>query len=103
MVAAVFSGLADPTRVRIVEILAERGELPAGTIAEGFPMTRAAVSRHLRHLEDAGFVIVREEAQRRMYRLDPRRFIELDGWLDRYARFWDTKMDSLRRHVEGKR
>jgi DNA-binding transcriptional ArsR family regulator len=88
--------------VRIVELLAENGEMPAGQIASHFPMTRAAVSRHLRHLEDAGFLAVREEAQRRMYRLNPAPFAEIDEWLDRYRRFWNSKFATLADHVEKK-
>src|SRR3954471_25023071 len=98
-----FSGLADPTRLGIVELLAEHDELPAGQIAENFEMTRAGVSRHLRSLEDAGFVLVRIDAQRRLYRLNPEPFAEIDQWLDRYRSFWDTKFNALRKHMgEGK-
>jgi DNA-binding transcriptional ArsR family regulator len=100
-VTTVFSGLADPTRMRIVELLAEKGELPAGKIAEHFgSMTRAAVSRHLRSLEDAGFVVVTVDAQRRVYRLNPGPFVEMDAWLNRYRRFWGTKFGTLQKHVE---
>jgi len=99
-----FAALADPTRVRIVEVLAEHGELPAGKIADRFTsMTRAGVSRHLRILEDAGFLSVREEAQRRLYRLERRRFDEIDSWLDRYRGFWTSKVGALHRHVERDR
>ena len=101
--STVFNGLADPTRLRIVELLAEAGELPAGKIAEHFPMTRAAVSRHLRHLEDAGFVSVRGDAQRRMYRLNPVPFAEMEAWLGRYRKFWGTKFGTLHEHVGRKR
>jgi DNA-binding transcriptional ArsR family regulator len=95
-----FSGLSDPTRLRIVELLAEHEELAAGEIAEHFDMTRAGVSRHLRHLEDAGFVLVRLDAQRRMYRLNPEPFAEIDRWLGTYRRFWGAKFTALRKHVE---
>ena len=99
-----FAGLADPTRRRIVELLAEHGELAAGKIAEHFDgMTRAAVSRHLRTLEDGGFVTVRLDAQRRLYRLDPAPFVELDAWLATYRTFWGAKFASLRAHTEGDR
>ena len=94
-----FTGLADPTRLRIIELLADYEELPAGQIAEYFEMTRAGVSRHLRSLEDAGFVTVRLDAQRRMYRLNPEPFAEIDRWLGRYRQFWGSKFDSLRKHV----
>lgn len=95
-----FEGLADPTRLRVLELLAEHEELPAGRIAEHFHMTRAGVSRHLRTLEEAGFVAVRLEAQRRLYRLEPAPFAELDQWLERYRSIWGRKFASLRRHLE---
>lgn len=95
----VFSGLADPTRVRIVELLADHGELPAGKVDEHFDMTRAAVSRHLRTLEDGGFVTVREAAQRRLYRLNPTPFAEMDAWLARYGRFWGSKLANLKKEL----
>jgi DNA-binding transcriptional ArsR family regulator len=90
--------------MRIVELLAEHGELAAGRIAEHFEgMTRAAVSRHLRTLEDGGFVVVRTEAQRRLYRLDPTPFVELDAWLARYRSFWGAKFAALRNRTEAQR
>jgi DNA-binding transcriptional ArsR family regulator len=95
-----FAGLADPTRVRIVELLAEHGEMPAGRVAEHFDMTRAAVSRHLKTLEAGGFVAVREDAQRRLYRLSPTTFVEMDAWLSRYGRFWAQKFATLHHHME---
>ena len=83
-----FAALADPTRRRIVEMLANR-ELPAGEIARRFDMTAPAVSQHLKLLRDAGLVHVRRDAQRRIYALDPRGLVELDEWLARFRRFWD--------------
>ena len=98
----VFEALADPTRRRVIELLAEHGEISAGAIAEHFEMTRAGVSRHLRTLEDSGFVRVRVDAQRRLYRLDPQPFAELDVWLGRYRRVWGGKFTALRRRLEDR-
>ena len=78
-----FRALADPTRRRIVEMLAAR-ELPAGEIARRFDMTAPAVSQHLRLLREAGMISVRREAQRRIYALDPNGLTELDAWLSRF-------------------
>jgi DNA-binding transcriptional ArsR family regulator len=103
LVVNLFEGLADPTRLRVLELLAEHEELPAGRIADNFRMTRAGVSRHLRTLEEAGFVIVRVDAQRRLYRLNPEPFAEIDVWLGRYRRIWGAKFASLRRHLEEAR
>ena len=86
--------LADPTRRRIVELLAD-GERTAGDIAAQFPVTRPAVSRHLRVLRETGLVRAREEAQRRLYSLDPAPLAELDEWLGRYRGFWALRLDAL--------
>jgi DNA-binding transcriptional ArsR family regulator len=97
-----FAALADPTRRRIVEMLATR-ELAAGEIARRFDMTPPAVSQHLRLLRDAGLVHVRRDAQRRIYALDPRGLAELDAWIGRYRRFWHDRLDTLERELGGTR
>jgi len=84
-----FEALADPTRRRILEMLAER-ELAAGEIARRFDMTPPAVSQHLKILRNAELVSVRNDAQRRMYALEPRGLADLDAWLARYRRLWST-------------
>ena len=86
--------LADPTRRQIVELLAER-ERSAGEIAAHFSVSRPAVSRHLRVLRERGLVRAREEAQRRLYSLDPGPLAELDAWLGRYRTFWAERLDAL--------
>jgi DNA-binding transcriptional ArsR family regulator len=82
-----FAALADPTRRRIVEMLAG-SPLPAGEIARRFDMTAPAVSQHLKLLREAGLVSVRRDAQRRIYALDPAGLAELDVWLARHRRLW---------------
>lgn len=84
-----FEALADPTRRRILEMLAER-ELAAGEIARRFDMTPPAVSQHLKILRNAELVRVRNEAQRRMYALEPEGLAGIDVWLSRYRRFFGT-------------
>jgi DNA-binding transcriptional ArsR family regulator len=84
-----FAALGDPTRRRIVEMLAER-ELAAGEIARRFDMTAPAVSQHLKILRNANLIRVRTDAQRRMYALDPQGLAGLDTWLARYRRLWNT-------------
>ena len=79
----VLAALADPVRREIVELLAT-GELGAGEIAERFPVTRPAISRHLRVLREAGLVASEVRAQRRVYRLERASLAELDAWLDRF-------------------
>lgn len=80
-----FEALADPTRRRIIEMLAER-ELAAGDIARRFDMTPPAVSQHLKILRAASLVRVRNDAQRRMYAFEPAGLADLEAWLARYRR-----------------
>jgi len=94
--------LSDPTRQRIVELLAE-GELTAGELAAQFSTSRPAVSRHLRVLREQGLVNVRSEAQRRVYSLDPAPLAELDAWLGRYRSFWAQRLDALDTQLGRKR
>jgi DNA-binding transcriptional ArsR family regulator len=88
------AALADPTRREIVALLAG-GEQAAGQLAERFPVSRPAISRHLRVLREAGLVRVRVEGQRRVYTLDPRPLSELDAWLTPYRRLWAQRLDAL--------
>jgi DNA-binding transcriptional ArsR family regulator len=88
------AALGDPTRRRIVELLAERDHA-AGELAAQFPVTRPAVSRHLRVLREAGLVRARGEAQRRVYSLEPAPLAEVDAWLARYRGFWTNRLDAL--------
>lgn len=94
--------LADPTRRRIVELLGER-ERSAGDIASHFDTSRPGISRHLRVLREAGLVRVREEAQRRLYSLDPEPLAELDDWLSHYRRFWTNRLDALDTEIRRRR
>lgn len=93
------SALADPTRRRIVEMLAH-GQLPAGEIARRFDISQPAVSQHLQTLKRAGIVRARVAAQRRIYELDPRGFAELDQWLDDIKQFWRGRLDALERGLK---
>lgn len=89
-----FSALADPTRRRIVETLAA-GEASFGSLAGGFDMSRPAVSQHLKVLKQAGIVVARADAQRRIYRLDDNALSELDDWVLKVRGFWNARLDDL--------
>jgi DNA-binding transcriptional ArsR family regulator len=94
--------LAEPTRLRIIELLAE-GERSAGEIASQFATSRPGISRHLRVLREHGLVRAREVAQRRLYSLDPTPLEELDEWLQRYRHFWANRLDALDTEVRRRR
>jgi DNA-binding transcriptional ArsR family regulator len=94
--------LADPTRRRIVELLAD-GERSAGEIAAEFETSRPGISRHLRVLREHGLVRAREQGQRRLYSLDPEPLAELDAWLARYRSFWANRLDALDTEIKRRR
>jgi DNA-binding transcriptional ArsR family regulator len=89
-----FTAISDPTRRRIIGLLAER-ELSAGALAENFQMTAPAVSQHLKALKEARLVQVRVDGQRRIYSLNPQGLSEIDSWLDMVRRFWRGRLDAL--------
>ena len=95
----VFAALADPTRVRILDLLARR-ERSVGELVNQFDLTQPAVSQHLRVLKEAGLVASRAEAQRRVYSINPTPLRQLDRWLQRYRKFWAEELDSLERHLD---
>jgi DNA-binding transcriptional ArsR family regulator len=88
------TALADPTRQRIVEMLAA-GALSSGDIASRFEISAPAISQHLKTLRNARLVRVRVEAQRRIYELDPTGVGEIAAWVTRVRSFWFTKLDAL--------
>jgi DNA-binding transcriptional ArsR family regulator len=96
---ALFSALADPTRRAVLDLL-RRGSLPAGEIAQAFPVSRPAVSKHLRLLRRAHLVAERRHGRRRIYHLNPRPLRALDAWLAPYRIFWPTQLASLKNFVE---
>src|SRR5262252_5568958 len=90
------SALADPTRRRVFERL-RSGPQPVGVIAAGLPVSRPAVSQHLKALKEAGLVQDRAEGTRRVYYIDPDGLGELRRWIDQ---FWDDALESFKREVE---
>jgi DNA-binding transcriptional ArsR family regulator len=98
----VFAALADPTRAEIVELLAG-GDHTAGDIAARFPVSGPAISRHLRVLRHAGVIAYRREAQSRVYRLEPKALDEAEAWFRRCRQQWESRLDSLGRHLDRKK
>ena len=90
----VFTAVADPARRAVLTALVG-SDLSAGELAALFPVSRPAVSRHLRVLREAGLVRSRTEGKRRLYALDPRPLRELDDWLEPYRDLWAQRFDAL--------
>ena len=89
--------LSDPTRRRIFERL-RSGPKSVGALADGLPVSRPAVSQHLKALKTAGLVRDRSEGSRRVYCIDPDGLGELRRWLDQ---FWDEALDAFKHEVES--
>lgn len=95
----VFDALAESRRRDILDWLGQ-GERAAGDIAEHFSMSAPATSQHLRVLRESGLVRARPEAQRRIYRLDPRGFEAVRNWIDRVRDDWNRSLDRLQEALE---
>src|SRR5690242_19056226 len=92
------AALADPTRRTVFERLGS-GPKPVAEIARGLPVSRPAVSQHLKVLKEAGLVNDRPEGTRRIYYLDPKGLGALRAWLDQ---FWDEALENFRVEAEAK-
>ncbi|MED4602567.1 metalloregulator ArsR/SmtB family transcription factor [Paenibacillus validus] len=96
----VFQAIADPTRRKLLKLLVDQ-EMPVTVISGHFPISRTAVSKHLRILADAGLVKDRKVGRETRYRLEPEPLLELKRWLAYYERFWENKLSTLKRFVES--
>jgi DNA-binding transcriptional ArsR family regulator len=94
--ATAMDALGDPTRRTIFERLRD-GPRAVGELAAGLPVSRPAVSQHLRVLKEAGLVTERRDGTRRLYRLDPRGLEELRAY---FERFWDNALDAFKDAAE---
>jgi DNA-binding transcriptional ArsR family regulator len=97
-VDAVLQALSDPSRRTMLESL-RGGPATAGELAALLPIARPGVSRHLRVLREAGLVEVRQQAQRRVYRLRPEPLAQVDDWLGQYRTLWEQRLDALHTEV----
>ena len=94
-----FEIIAEPNRRAILSLLAA-SQQSVGEIERQLRMPQPTVSKHLRVLREAGFVESTVDAQRRLYRLRPEPFQEMDAWLEQFRRFWSTHVDALERHLD---
>jgi DNA-binding transcriptional ArsR family regulator len=94
-----FEIIAEPNRRAILSLLVS-SQQSVGEIERELRMPQPTVSKHLRVLRDAGFVESTVDAQRRLYRLKPEPFREVDAWLAQFRRFWSTHVDALERHLD---
>lgn len=98
-----FSALAEPTRRRIIEMLASQGRLSASEISGRFPVSAPAISQHLKVLRKAQLVRVEKRAQQRIYQINPEAMLELERWARKVRELWDERFDALDRVLEAEK
>jgi DNA-binding transcriptional ArsR family regulator len=98
-VESTFAVIAEPHRRAILSMLSS-SERSVGELMRRLRLPQPSVSKHLKVLREGGFVESRVEAQRRVYRLNPKPLQEVDAWLAQFRRFWSTHVDALERHLE---
>lgn len=96
----VFQAIADPSRRKMLKLLANQ-ELPVTIITKHFPMSRTAVSKHLRILTESNLLSVEKVGRETRYKLQPDALLELKQWLAFYEQFWDNKLSMLKHLVEN--
>jgi DNA-binding transcriptional ArsR family regulator len=94
MLQDVFQAIADPTRREIIDLLAGQS-LPVNEVAERFDMSRPAVSKHIKILNECGLVVIRKEGRKRYCHADTRKLMEVIEWAQRYRKFWNERLDAL--------
>src|SRR5882757_804882 len=92
--------IADPTRRRILELLAQR-DRTAGELVAEFDLSAPAISQHLNVLREAGLVTTRAEGQSRIQTLNPDGLDEVGAWLERTRNFWSQRLDALERELKA--
>jgi DNA-binding transcriptional ArsR family regulator len=97
---ATFQALADPTRRAVLDLL-RRGSQRAGQIANAFPVSRPAISKHLRLLRRAHLVREHREGRHRVYQLNPEPLRAVDSWIEQYRVFWAANLNNLKAFVEA--
>jgi|SRR3954454_24194012 DNA-binding transcriptional ArsR family regulator len=96
----IYQAIADPTRRKLLKLLSNQ-EMPVTAISEHFPITRTAVSKHLKVLSEAGLVVERKVGRETRYKLEPGPLVELKDWLQYFELFWENKLGALGRLVES--
>jgi DNA-binding transcriptional ArsR family regulator len=94
-----FAVIAEPNRRAILTMLSST-ERSVGELMHRLHLPQPLVSKHLKVLREGGFVESRVEAQRRVYRLNPKPLQEVDEWLEPFRRFWSKHVDALEKHLE---
>ncbi|HEX6983196.1 MAG TPA: metalloregulator ArsR/SmtB family transcription factor [Balneolaceae bacterium] len=90
----IFQAIADPTRREIIGLLAGQA-LSVNDVAENFDISRPAVSKHIKILNECGLVVIRKKGRKRLCRADPRKLKKVAEWTEQYRKFWSHRLDAL--------
>lgn len=99
----IFYALSDPTRRKILELLASHGQLSATEIYANFPASPPAISQHLKVLRQAGLVRIEKRAQQRIYQLNSQAMLELEDWSRQLAEQWNRRLDALEELLQAEK
>ncbi len=98
----VYQAIADPTRRSIIEMISEKS-LNLNAVADHFSISRPAISKHIKILEECGLIIIRQQGRERVCSANLRELKRVSGWVDQYRHFWTTKLDALDQHLKTKK
>ena len=98
--ARLFAALGEPTRLSVVDRLSDGSEQSIAAIATGLPITRQALTKHLKVLEAAGIANSRRLGRETVYRIDPAGLVSAERWIADVSTQWDGALDRLKKHVE---
>lgn len=98
--ATVFAALGEPTRIRLLDRLGDGAPRSIAGLARDMPISRQALTKHLRVLESAGLASVEREGRETLYRIDPAGLLAAEAWIRAVSSQWDSAIDRLKRHVE---
>lgn len=90
----VFQAIADPTRRQIIDLLANKS-LPVNDVAKRFDISRPAISKHIKILNECGLVVIKKEGRKRVCRADTTKLLEVIEWAQCYRKFWNERLDAL--------
>ncbi|MEL7835126.1 metalloregulator ArsR/SmtB family transcription factor [Fodinibius sp. Rm-B-1B1-1] len=90
----IFQAIADPTRREIIDLLSDQA-MPVKEVADNFDISRPAISKHLKILDECGLMVIRKKGRKRFYRSNPRRLREVAEWTAQYQKFWNQNLDAL--------
>lgn len=95
----IFQAIADPTRREIIDLIAHRS-LPVNEVADQFEISRPAISKHIKILNECGLVVIQKKGRKRYCRADARKLKKVSDWANKYQKFWGRKLDALEAALE---